>query len=87
MKLKKWKLNTRKTQVIDEFGDEVLIGCECRVSNLSNLILASKAPEMLEMLQRLKNDYGNYTQNILQDSHRVNRIKEIEKLIKEATKL
>ena len=51
MELKKWKLNTNKTQIVDEFGDEVLIGCEWRVSNLSNLILASKAPDLLELLK------------------------------------
>lgn len=51
----------------------------------ANALLISKAPEMLEMLNVLRNDYGNYVQNILQDSHRLNRIKEIEQLIKEAT--
>ena len=51
MEPKKWKLNTKKTQVVDEHGDEVLIGCDWRASNLSNLILASKAPGMLELLK------------------------------------
>lgn len=45
----------------------------------------SKAPEMLEMLKILRNDYGNYIQNILQESHRMNRINEIDKLIKDST--
>lgn len=46
-----------------------------------------KDSEMLEMLNILLYDYKNYTQNIMQDSHRNNRINEIEQLIKQATEL
>lgn len=53
----------------------------------ADMLLISKAPEMLEMLNILLYDYKNYIQNISQDSHRNNRINEIEQLIKQATEL
>ena len=66
------------------YSDEIVCS---REEMEANALLISKAPEMLEMLNILLYDYKNYTQNILQDIHRNNRINEIEKLIKQATDL
>lgn len=65
----------------------VWVDLHTREEAKANALLISKAPEMLEMLNILLYDYKNYIQNISQDSHRNNRINEIEQLIKQATEL
>lgn len=76
------------SKFIPETDLTVYDACELDFRNGYNQALEdSIAKEMLEMLKILIHDYKNYTQNILQDPHRLNRIKEIEQLIKQATEL
>ena len=86
----KWYLKYSKTDEGFKISSGIDLVCITRCvqrEDKANALLISKAPEMLEMLNILLYDYKNYTQNILQDIHRNNRINEIEKLIKQATDL
>ena len=87
----KWRLsNGKKNKSIKVSGDEWSSFCKIYFLNSgdkidetkANALLISKAPEMLEMLQKVVDEY--YSDEIEADRTFINKIKQ---LIKEATEI